>query len=98
MAGLIPLLGSVAVLHVLQYSFWILAWWLLGWMSVRGRFEPALFYAWMLLLLAMIPFRILSESVGGTLAIRAGILLKRRLLAGAFRLETQEVRVVRHNF
>ena len=91
-AKLMPLLASVAVLHLLQYSLWILAWWLLGWMSVRGRFEPGLFWAWMLLLLGTIPFRVMTEAGGGTLAIRAGILLKRRLLAGVFRLEPQEVR------
>ncbi len=91
-AGLTPLLGSVAVLHLMQYSLWILAWWLLGWMSVHGRFDAGLFGAWMLLLLATIPFRVLTESAGGTLAIRAGLLLKRRLLSGVFRLETQEVR------
>jgi len=84
---LTPLLSWMALLHLGQYTIWIAAWWLLGWMSVRGRFEPALFYAWMLLLLATIPFRLLSEAVGGTLAIRAGMLLKRRLLAGACALE-----------
>ncbi len=86
------LLAGVTLLHLIQYSLWIMAWWLLGWMSLRGRFETGLFWAWMVLLLATVPLRIMSETVGGTLAIRAGTLLKRRLLAGAFRLETQEVR------
>jgi ATP-binding cassette subfamily B protein len=91
-AGLGRLLGSVAVLHLVQYALWIAAWWLLGWMSVRGRFESGLFWAWMLLLLAMVPFRVLADAAGGTFAIRAGTQLKRRMLAGAFRLEAQEVR------
>lgn len=91
-AGLGMLLGEVTVLHLIQYSLWILSWWLLGWMSVRGRFEAGLFLAWMLLLLSTVPLRIMTETVGGTLAIRAGTLLKRRLLAGAFRLESHEVR------
>ena len=91
-AGLGRLLGAVTVLHVIQYGLWILSWWLLGWMSVRGRFETGLFGAWMLLLLSTVPLRIMTETVSGTLAIRAGTLLKRRLLAGAFRLEAHEVR------
>ena len=91
-ARLWPLLVSVAVFHLCQYVLWILAWWLLGWMSVRGRFETGLFWAWMLLLLAIVPFRILTDAAGGTFAIRAGTLLKRRLLAGAFRLDPEEVR------
>ena len=91
-AGLGRLLGSVAVLHLIQYALWILAWWLLGWMSVRGRFDAGLFWAWMLLLLSMIPLRVLGDAAGGTFAIRAGTLLKRRMLAGALRLEPQEVR------
>jgi ATP-binding cassette, subfamily B, bacterial len=86
------LLGAVAVLHFIQYGLWILSWWLLGWMSVQGRFEAGLFLAWMLLLLSTVPLRIMSDTVGGTLAIRAGTLLKRRLLAGALRLESHEVR------
>ncbi len=86
-ARLTPLLGSVAVLQLAQYSIWIMTWWLLGWMSVQGRFEPALFYGWMLLLLATIPFRLASEAISGILAIRTGTLLKRRLLAGACALD-----------
>lgn len=86
------LLAGVTVLHLIQYSLWIMSWWLLGWMSLRGRFEAELFWAWMVLLLATVPLRIMTETVGGTLAIRAGTLLKRRLMAGAFRLETHEVR------
>ena len=86
------LLAGVTLLHLIQYSLWIMSWWLLGWMSLRGRFEAGLFWAWMVLLLATVPLRIMTETVGGTLAIRAGTLLKRRLLAGAFRLETHEVR------
>lgn len=91
-AGLGRLLASAGLCHVGQYALWIVAWWLLGWMSVHGRFDPGLFWAWLLVLLAVVPLRILTDAAAGTFAIRAGALLKRRLLAATFRLETDEVR------
>src|SRR5207237_2834005 len=48
--------------------------------------------AWALLLLTLVPLRLLVTWSQGWLAIAAGGLLKRRLLAGALRLEPEEIR------
>jgi ATP-binding cassette subfamily B protein len=40
----------------------------------------------------MLPLRLLSVWSGGQLAVMAGTLLKRRMLAGALRLESEEIR------
>ena len=48
--------------------------------------------AWVLLLLTLIPFRLLATWFQGRFSIRAGALLKQRLLQGALQLSPDEVR------
>src|SRR5262249_39603334 len=64
----------------------------LGRMGLQGRFEPGWLIAWLLLLLTLIPFHLLTTAAGGRLAVRAGTVLKRRLLFGALNLEPDDVR------
>jgi ATP-binding cassette subfamily B protein len=85
---LLTLLGA----HALAYGLWLLSWWLLGWAALQGRLDLGWLLAWLLLLLTTIPLRLLASSAGGLLSIRAGTVLKRRLLGGALRLEVDEVR------
>jgi len=85
---LLALLG----VHAFQYGLWLGSWWLLGWMALTGRFDLGWLVAWQLLLLTLIPFRLLTTSLAGRLAIQAGALLKRRLLVGVLKLEPDEVR------
>jgi ATP-binding cassette subfamily B protein len=85
---LLTLLGA----HALAYGLWLLSWWLLGWAALQGRLELGWLLAWLLLLLTTIPLRLLTSSAGGLLSVRAGTVLKRRLLAGALRMEPDEVR------
>jgi ATP-binding cassette subfamily B protein len=73
-------------------AFWLLAWWLLGAMALRGQPEHGYLIAWLLLLLTLVPCRLIGSFAGGALAVRAGTILKRRLLSGALRLEPDEVR------
>jgi ATP-binding cassette, subfamily B, bacterial len=91
-AGLPRLLSAVIVAHACEYSLWLASWWLLGWMSLQGRLEAGWFLAWLLLLLTLVPFHLLATSAGGQFAIRAGAVLKRRLLFGALQLEPDEIR------
>jgi ATP-binding cassette subfamily B protein len=86
------LLVGLLAAHAGQYGLWLLSWWLLGWMALTGRFDLGWLLAWQLLLLTLVPLRLLSTALGGRLAIGAGSLLKRRLLAGALRLEPDEIR------
>ena len=91
-AGLPRLLVALAGAHLCGYGLWLLSWWLLGWMTLQGRLEPGWLLAWMLLLMTLIPCRLLTTAAGGRLAIQAGALIKRRLLAGALQLEPDEIR------
>ena len=91
-ADLPRLLAVVVVAHACEYVLWLGSWWLLGWMSLEGRLEPGWFLAWILLLLTVVPFHLLATNSGGRFAIRAGAVLKRRLLFGALQLEPEEVR------
>src|SRR5262249_47217166 len=77
--------GRVAVLslaNALASTLVVLAWIALGSGALAGRFEPAWIAAWALLLLTTIPLRALESALQADVAIRAGALLKRRLLAG----------------
>jgi ATP-binding cassette subfamily B protein len=91
-AGLPRWLAAVVGAHVAALGLFTLSWWLLGWMTLRGRFDPGWLAAWLLLLLTAIPFRLLGSYAAGILSLRCGILLKRRLLLGALSLERDEVR------
>ena len=89
--GLSRLLAVLLGAHLGISLLWILSWWLLGAMSLSGRPEIGWLTAWLLLLLTLIPFRLLSAFAGGLLSLRAGTILKRRLLVGALRLEPDRV-------
>jgi ATP-binding cassette, subfamily B, bacterial len=85
---LISLTGSYLALYLL----WILSWFLVGRSAFAGHFDRGWFVAWSLALITIIPLRCLSYWSQASLAIRTGGLLKRRLLSGALRLDTDEVR------
>jgi ATP-binding cassette subfamily B protein len=91
-AGLPRLLAALLSAHTLEYGLWILSWGLLGRMSLQGHLDRGWLLAWLLLLLTIIPFRLLTTAAGGLLSIRMGAILKRRLLGGALKLEPDEVR------
>jgi ATP-binding cassette, subfamily B, bacterial len=78
--------------HAAQYLLWLLAWWMVGQGTLQGRFDPGWLLAWALLLMTLVPFRLLATWSQGRLAIGAESLIKRRLLAGAMRLEPEEIR------
>jgi ATP-binding cassette subfamily B protein len=86
------LLLTLISAHVVEYGLWIVSWWLLGWMTLRGRLEIGWLLAWFLLLVSVIPFRLITTTAGGLFSIRAGAILKRRLLFGALKLEPEEIR------
>jgi ATP-binding cassette subfamily B protein len=78
--------------HLLQYALFLLAWWIVGAGALTGRLDPTLLFAWVLLLLTLIPLRGLITWLQGLVAITAGGLLKERLLAGALRMLPVEIR------
>ena len=91
-AGATRRLAGVAVLHALQFTLWIGAWWLVGRGALEGRTDWGWLTAWVLLLATIVPLQIWTTWLQGTLAIGVGTLLKRRLLVGALRLDPEEIR------
>jgi ATP-binding cassette subfamily B protein len=87
--------GRVAAMvgaHMVQHALLLTSWWVLGRGVLEGRLDPGWLLAWALLQFTFIPFRALEIWSSGVLMARAGKLLKRRLMAGALRLETEETR------
>lgn len=78
--------------HTAQYLLWIASWAILGTLSFEGRMDRRWLIAWALLLMTLVPLRVLTTWLQGSLAIGVGGLLKRRLLAGALRLGPEETR------
>ena len=85
----------VAVLvsaHLIQYVLFVLSWWLLGRGALNGTIDRGWLLGWMLLLVSLVPFRLLTTWAEGLIAVAAGASLRRRLLRGALRIDRQEVR------
>jgi ATP-binding cassette subfamily B protein len=85
-------LVALAVAHFAEYLLWIVAWWLVGAAALGGRLDRGWMLAWVLLLLTLVPLRLVSTWLQGVISIGAGGLLKLRLLAGALRLDPEELR------
>ena len=78
--------------YLLQYFMWLLAWGVIGRGALQGQLELGWLMAWVLLLFSLIPFKLLTTWAQGQVIIKAGAILKRRLLAGALRLTPEKVR------
>ncbi len=91
-AGLLRQLVGYAVAHGLEYFAWLLAWWLLGVGALSGRTDRGWLTGWSLLLLTMVPLRMWMLWLQGRLALGLGGLLKQRLLAGALKLDQDQIR------
>ena len=91
-AGARRQLIALAAAHATQYVLWIAAWWLLGRAALEGHLDIGWLGAWTLALFTLAPLQLGAFWLQGRLAITIGALLKQRLLAGAFRLEPEEIR------
>lgn len=85
-------LGVLAGAHAVQYALGLLAWFVVGRGALQGRLDNIWLWAWALLLLTIIPLRLLTTWMQGVLAIKAGGLLKQRLLYGALRFDPDQIR------
>ncbi|MFN7974105.1 MAG: ABC transporter ATP-binding protein [Acidobacteriota bacterium] len=91
-AGLPWRAATLLVATVLEYGLGVLAFAVLGEGALEGRIEPGWLWAFALLLGALIPCRLAATWASRTFALRAGALLKSRLLAGALRLSPDDLR------
>jgi ATP-binding cassette subfamily B protein len=85
-------LWALGAAHLAQYVLWLLSWWVVGEGALQGRLDSGTLTAWVLLLATLIPLRGLITWLQGKVAITASGMLKERLLAGALRLEPDEIR------
>lgn len=88
-AGLPGLAGSLLAAHAAQYVLFLLAWWTIGRGILGGTLAPGWLLGWALILLTSVPLLMLSTWSQGKLAVVFGMLLRRRLLAGALALPSQ---------
>ena len=91
-AGVMRDATMLAGTHGVQYALALLAWFVIGRAALQGRLDLATLIAWAMLLLTTIPLRLLTTWKQGVSAIRAGALLKQRLLHGALRLDPDQIR------
>ncbi len=85
-AGLLRLAGGLIAAHAAHYALFLLSWWAIGRAVLGGRVAPGWLGGWALILLGSIPLLMLSTWCQGKLAVGIGMLLRRRLLAGALAL------------
>ncbi len=91
-AGLPGLALGFAGAKLVERLLWVASWWVIGRGALLGRLDWGWLLAWALIVLTMIPFRLAATWSQGLLAVRAGSLLKRRLLHGALSLDPDEIR------
>ncbi|MEY4761377.1 MAG: hypothetical protein RLZZ200_1233 [Pseudomonadota bacterium] len=84
-------LGMLAVFIVI-YALELSGWGLIGKAALEGRLDLGWLWAWLLLVLTLVPLHSLGSWLDARFALDAGRLLKQRLLAGALRLDVDAVR------
>ncbi len=90
--GLPKELAKYLVAYALSFGLLLLSWWTLGRGALEGHLSRDWLLAWALILMTLIAPRQLSIWSQARLAAGAGTLLKRRLLAGALKLDPDEIR------
>ena len=83
---------ALVVLHAAQFVLWIVSWALIGRGALEGRTDWGWLTAWLLLLATVVPLQVWTTWKQGELALALARLLKERLLAGALRVDPEEVR------
>ena len=82
-AGLVRRVAALVVLQLASLAVFLGSWYLLGRAILTGSMHPSWFVGWALLLLTSIPLQMGNAWMQGTVAVRAGALVKRKLLRGA---------------
>ena len=84
--GLLARVAGLVALRAAELGLTIAAWWLIGGLVFAGRTDPGWSYAWLLMLLSLVPCRMGQTALIGEVLRGAGAVLKRRLLVGAMAL------------
>ncbi len=83
---------TLIALQGVQSLVFVLSWWIIGRGALQGELRPGWLVAWGLAIATLIPLQVLIAWIEARLSVRAGGLLKRRLLQGAMNLSPDEVR------
>lgn len=78
--------------HTLAYSLWIAAWALMGAAALEGHYDAGWWQGWVIMLITLSGLQLLSGEWQTQFLTSASLLLKRRLLHGALRLDQDQVR------
>ena len=78
--------------HAVQYTLFVLSWWLLGRGVLNDTIDRGWLFGWLLLLVSLIPVRLVGTWNQGAAVVAAGVWLRRRLLRGASLVDRQELR------
>lgn len=90
-AGLGRIGAKLVAAHVAQYALFLVSWWIIGSEVLRGHVAPGWLSGWTLVVLGSVPLAMLSTWYQGRLAVGLGMLLRRRLLAGALALAPEVI-------
>ena len=90
--GLVKRIVFLITAHAIEYALWIAAWWVIGQGVLEGRIDRGWLAAWILVLITIVPFRMISTWNSGCLAVACGGLVRQRLLAGILQLDPSETR------
>jgi ATP-binding cassette subfamily B protein len=93
-AGVFRAMRATALAQLGQQALAIASWWLIGRGALEGQIARGWIVAWGLVLLSAIPLRAAGTWAQGNAGLRFAIVLKRRLLNGALRLNPEEMRDV----
>ncbi|MFP2923874.1 ATP-binding cassette domain-containing protein [Pyxidicoccus sp. 3LG] len=85
-------LALLVAAHLAQFTMGLLSWWLIGKGLLMGRVDPGWLLAWAMLLLTQVLVQTLTQWMAARMGIQVGTLLKQRLLAGALRMDVEQVR------
>jgi ATP-binding cassette subfamily B protein len=91
-AGVLASARAVVVTQVAVQALVLASWSVIGRGALQGQVEHGWLFAWALLLVTAVLPRAMASWAQGTGAMRAAIVIKRRLLNGALRLAPEEVR------
>lgn len=90
--GVFGSLAAYIALQLIQFACWYGSWFFIGRIVFQNRFDTSLFVAWALLLISIVPLRGLTAWLQGQISVRAGMLVKQRLMAGALNLSPDQIR------
>ncbi|MEW5979227.1 MAG: ABC transporter ATP-binding protein, partial [Acidobacteriota bacterium] len=71
------------IAYSLQVTLWVSSWYVIGYAGLQGHLGMGWITCWALLLLSAVPLRILTARLQGNIAVKVGVLFRRRFLNGA---------------